>query len=76
MGGYGGYVLESPQGWGGQGFGGGFSSGGYDESYFVGLFPELMQHGTGGFSDGLGVQGVGGGGGFEDALGFWGFRTT
>lgn len=56
-----------------QGFG---QQTGYDESYFVGLFPELMGPGfvDGGFAGGLG-QGVGGGGGFEDALGLWGFRT-
>ena len=56
-----------------QGFG---QQTGYDESYFVGLFPELMGPGfvDGGFAGGLG-QGVAGGG-FEDALGFWGFRTS
>jgi len=58
-----------------QGFG--QQTGGYDESYFVGLFPELMGPGfvDGGFAAGLG-QGVVGGGGFEDALGFWGFRNS
>jgi len=60
-----------------QGFG---QQTGYDESYFVGLFPELMGPGfvDGGFAGGLGtgVTGGGGGGGFEDALGFWGFRTS
>ena len=60
-----------------QGFG---QQTGYDESYFVGLFPELMGPGfvDGGFAGGLGqgVAGGGGGGGFEDALGFWGFRTS
>ena len=79
--GQGGFVLESPGAWG---VGGsaqqGFSSGGYDESYFVGLFPELMGHGTGVFDGvGGGMQGVGGGGGgggFEDALGFWGVRNA
>jgi hypothetical protein len=59
-----------------QGFG---QQTGYDESYFVGLFPELMGPGfvDGGFAGGLGqgVGGGGGGGGFEDALGLWGFRT-
>lgn len=55
-----------------QGFGA--NTGGYDESYYVGLFPELMGHGLvdGGFTAGLGQ----GSGGFEDALGFWGFRNT
>jgi len=52
---------------------------GYDDAYFVGLFPELMGPGfvDGGFAGGLGtgMGGMGGGaGGFEDALGFWGFR--
>ena len=57
-----------------QGFG---QQTGYDESYFVGLFPELMGPGfvDGGFAGGLGHGGAGGGG-FEDALGFWGFRTS
>lgn len=47
---------------------------GYDDSYFVGLFPELMGPGfvDGGFAAGFGQST--GGGGFEDALGFWGFR--
>ena len=56
-----------------QGFG---QQTGYDDSYFVGLFPELMGPGfiDGGFAAGLG-QSVGGGG-FEDALGFWGFRNS
>jgi hypothetical protein len=48
---------------------------GLDESYFVGLFPELMGPGfvDGGYAGGLG-QG-GGGNGFEDALGLWGFAN-
>jgi hypothetical protein len=78
------YLLESPQ-MASTSFGGGVGSyppqqqgfgvqTGYDESYFVGLFPELMGHGLvdGGFTAGLGQ----GSGGFEDALGFWGFRNT
>jgi hypothetical protein len=56
-----------------QGFG---QQTGYDDSYFVGLFPELMGPAfvDGGFAAGLGQSA--GGGGFEDALGFWGFRNT
>jgi hypothetical protein len=48
---------------------------GYDDSYFVGLFPELMGPGfvEQGFAGGLG-QSVGGGG-FDDAFGLWGFRN-
>jgi hypothetical protein len=80
------YLLESPTHTAGfspfssgpgtypQGFG---QHTGYDESYFVGLFPELMGPGfvDGGYAAGLG-QGVAGGNGFEDALGFWGFRNS
>jgi hypothetical protein len=46
----------------------------FDESYFSGLFPELMGPGfvEGGYAAGLG-QGVGGNG-FDDAFGFWGFN--
>ena len=66
--------FSGPTGYQQQGFG---QQTGYDESYFVGLFPELMGPGfvDGGFAAGLG-QGVVGGGGFEDALGFWGFRNN
>jgi hypothetical protein len=76
--------MESPTGTGFSPFSGqvGMQQGfgqqtGYDESYFVGLFPELTGPGfvDGGFAAGLGTAGVTGGGGFEDALGFWGFRN-
>jgi hypothetical protein len=58
-----------------QGFG---QNTGYDESYFVGLFPELMGPGfiDGGYAAGLGQGAVSGSGGFEDSLGFWGFRNS
>jgi len=63
----------SPFGVYGQGFG--QATSGLDESYFVGLFPELMGPGfvDGGYAGGVG-QG-GGGNGFEDALGLWGFTN-
>ena len=64
--------FSVPGGYPQQGFG---QPTGLDESYFVGLFPELMGPGfvDGGYAGGLG-QG-GGGNGFEDALGLWGFSN-